>query len=148
MKNKKIMRSIVTLSMLIAVSAQACFVTVTNDSGQSVILYDLNSPEAGGKKVEVGEVAVFGNKTTKADFVLAQMQNGEWRKTLHIMQTMCGMTEEEEKEKKDKFLSISEILAGELNADVEAFFEIAAYNASQEASMPEKKTSSCGCHKK
>lgn len=136
--------TMLTLSLLIASSMQACFVTVTNDTDEAVMLYDANSPQEAGRLVNPNEQTVFGNKTTKADFVLAQKIDGTWSKRLQITQTMCGMTEEEEREKKDKFIDVSGILNRDLG-EVNDFFTVEDYDQSARPA----KTTACGCkHKK
>lgn len=140
--------TMLTLNLLIFSAAQACFVTVTNDTDQEIMLYDVNKPEEAGRAVGAGKQTVFGNKETKADFVLAQKQGcGRWKKNLRVTQIMCGMTEEEENKKEDKFVNVSGILSGNLGEEMADFFEIEDF-VETENGMPEKKDTSCGCKNK
>lgn len=135
------------LSLLTASALQACFVTVTNNTDQEVMLYNANDSEEAGRAVGAGEKTVFGNKKTKADFILAQKQScGRWKKNLRITQVMCGMTEEEENKKEDKFINISGILNRNLGEEMADFFEIEDYVEDEGA--PAKKDTSCGCKSK
>lgn len=135
------------LSLLVAGAAQACFVTVTNDTDQEVMLYDINNPEEEGRLVGAGEKTVFGNKTTKADFILAEKQGcGRWKKNYRITQVMCGMTEEEENKKEDKFVNVSGILNQDLGEEMADFFEIEDFVETEDG--PAKKDTSCGCKNK
>ena len=138
--------SLSLFSLLVTFNAQACFVTVTNDTGEAVMLFDINNPEEEGRLVAASEKTVFGNKTTKADFILAQKQScGRWKKNLRITQVMCGMTEEEENKKEDKFVNVSGILNRDLGEEMADFFEIENFVETQDG--PAKKDTSCGCKK-
>lgn len=138
------------VALLTALTAQACVVKITNDTDEPVMVYDVNNPQADALLIDAGSEVDFGSKKQKADFVIAQKQScGKWKKTVRVIQTMCGMTEEEEKEKADKYVTISGILNRKLADEMADFFAIEEFTETENGALPEKKDSSCGCaHKK
>lgn len=145
----KYLNKMVLLSILAVFGAQACFVTIVNDSGQVVRLHTAKDA-SDARLLNPGQETVFGNKTTKADFVVAIQQGGQWKNVLRVHQEKCGMTDAEEAEKKDKSLLLSAIFAGDLGEELNDLFAIEAYSEKalvQEAATPQApaKKSSCGC---
>ncbi len=130
----KYLNKLALLSFVAVYGAQACFVTVVNDTDKAYTVHKTgDSSEA--IVLEAGDETVFGNKSNKANFVVVEAQK-------QIHQEKCGMTDAEEAQKKDKTLHISCILADNLCDNLNDLFVIEAHN---EQVQTQPKKSSCGC---
>lgn len=142
---KKI-RVLVLSSLLAHVGLQACFVTVYNDTNEAVQLFNLNDSEDEGVYVEPGSSTVFGDKQTRAHFVLARKHDGYWEKELHIKRAPCHESGTKHAQSRDLELRVSAII--DRKAD-ERYFEINSFdekNAPEAGSKNAKLT--CSCMKK
>ncbi len=132
----KYLNKLALLSFVAVYGAQACFVTVLNDTDKAYTLHKTGD-NSEAIVLEPGQETVFGNKSNKANFVVVEAQK-------RVHQEKCGMTDAEEAQKKDKTLHISCILADNLCDDLNDLFVIEANNdQNQEIAQPKK--SSCGC---
>lgn len=142
---------LMSLGLLVPFATQSCLVTITNDTDETVMLYN-NKQGNDARELVPKEETQFGmgnegpGKPEKADFILAQKSgDGGWVKSFHVYQEKCGMTDDEEKAKNDKFINISDVLRGDLGEELNELFVVEKYN--EQAEMP--KISPCCCkHKK
>lgn len=132
----KYLNKLALLSLVAVYGAQACFVTVVNDTQQAYTVHKTGD-NSEAIVLEPGDETVFGNKSNKANFVVVEAEK-------RVRQEKCGMTDAEEAEKKDKTIHVSHILTGNLCDNLNDLFVIETNDEqNQEQSQPKK--SSCGC---